>query len=222
MPAHEAAPGDDPTSAEDMRERPPRMVIMRPAVGEPLRRCPSCGGWEYGGGPDCARCAELVDAIVEEGWRDFLLREFGDKVAPADERAIAEMVADEPDRHDWRVVDAALDRLICERCGGPLGRRAGCPRCDVAHGMRYVARETDRAGVPPGNEHAIRVNVSVVRRPEGISAPEMLARRLLLPAMLAGFLPTTEQAQRLGALVKRGAGAEDVATAIDELAAAPG
>ncbi|MEU8172000.1 hypothetical protein AB0C14_03930 [Microbispora hainanensis] len=195
---------------------------MRPAVGEPLRRCPSCGCWEYGGAPDCPRCAELVDAIVEEGWRDFLLREFGGKVAPADERAIAEMVADEPDRHDWRVVDAALDRLICDQCGCPLGRRAGCPRCDVAHGMRYVARETDRPGVPPGNEHAIRVNVSVVRRPEGISAPEMLARRLLLPAILAGFLPTTEQAQRMAALVKRGAGAEDVATAIDELATGPG
>ncbi|MBE3009519.1 hypothetical protein IL992_09945 [Microbispora sp. NEAU-D428] len=195
---------------------------MRPAVGEALRRCPSCGGWEYGGAPDCPRCAELVDAIVEEGWRDVLLREFGDRVAPADERAIAEMVADEPDRHDWRVVDAALDRLTCAECGGPLGRQAGCPRCDVANGIRYVARETDRPGVPPGNEHAIRVNVSVVRRPEGISVPEVLARRLLLPALLTGFLPTREQAQRLGALVKRGARAEDLAVAIDELAAAAG
>ncbi|GAB3165288.1 hypothetical protein [Microbispora hainanensis] len=151
---------------------------MRAAVGDPLRRCPSCGCWEYGGAPDCPRCAGLVDAV--------------------------------------------FDRLICDQCSGPLGRRAGCPRCDVAHGMRYVARETDRPGVPPGNEHAIRVNVSVVRRPEGIPAPKMLGRRLLLPAMLAGFLPMTEQAQRLGALVKRGARAEDVAMAIDELAAAPG
>ncbi|OPG11550.1 hypothetical protein B1L11_19555 [Microbispora sp. GKU 823] len=164
----------------------------------------------------------MVDAIVEEGWRDFLLSVFGDRVAPADERAIAEMVADEPDRHDWRVVDAALDRLTCAECGGPLGRRAGCPRCDVAHGMRYAARETDRPGVPPGNEHAIRVNVSVVRRPEGISAPEVLARRLLLPALLTGFLPTREQAQRLGALVKHGARAEDLAAAIDGLASATG
>ncbi|MGI5159437.1 hypothetical protein [Microbispora sp. CA-102843] len=195
---------------------------MRPAVGEPLRWCPSCGGWEYGGAPACPRCAELVDAIVEEGWRDFLLREFGDRVTPADERAIAEMVADEPDRHDWRVVDAALDRLTCAECGGPLGRRAGCPRCDVAHGTRYVARETDRPGVPPGNEHAIRVNVSVVRRPEGISVPEVLGRRLLLPAMLAGFLPTREQAQHLGAMAKRGARAEDLASLVDALAAAPG
>ncbi|MEV4325613.1 hypothetical protein AB0J37_25550 [Microbispora rosea] len=219
--AHKA-PGDDPAGVPDARGRPPREVIMRSTVGGPPRRCPSCGGWEYGGAPDCRRCAELVEAIVEEGWRDFLLREFGDRVTPTDERTIAEMVADEPDRHDWRVVDAALDRLTCDQCGGPLGRRAGCPRCDLAHGLRYVARETDRPGVPPGNEHAIRVNVSVVRRPEGISASEMLARRLLLPAMLAGFLPTTEQAQRLGALVKRGARPEDIATAIDELAAAPG
>ncbi|XVQ88984.1 hypothetical protein ACQP2K_16680 [Microbispora siamensis] len=110
-----------------------------------LRRCPSCGGWEYGGAPECPRCAELVVAIVEECWRDFLLREFGDRVASADERAVAEMVADEPDR-----------------------------------------------------------------------------QRLLLPALLTGFLPTREQAQRLGALVKRGARAEDLAVAIDELAAATG
>ncbi|MEU7937059.1 hypothetical protein [Microbispora bryophytorum] len=195
---------------------------MRPAVGEPLRRCSSCGGWECGGAPDCPRCAELVDAIVEEGWRDFLLCEFGDRVTPDSERMLAEMVADEPDRHDWRVVDAALDRLACDQCGGPLGRRAGCPRCDVAHGMRYAARETDRPRVPPGNEHAIRVNVSVVRRPEGISTPEVLARRLLLPALLTGFLPTREQAQRLGALAKRGARAEDLAVAIDALASATG
>ncbi|WP_405393274.1 hypothetical protein [Microbispora hainanensis] len=39
---------------------------------------------------------------------------------------------------------------------------------------------------------------------------------------VAPGLPTTKQAQRLGALVKRGADAEDVATAIDELAATPG
>ncbi|MBR8639852.1 hypothetical protein KEF29_12535 [Streptomyces tuirus] len=120
------------------------------------------------------------------------------------ERTLAEMVAAEPDRHDWRVVDAALDRLVCPDCGDRLARGpAGCPGCDLAHGFRYAAIATDRPGVPPGNEHAIRVNVSVVRRPQVTSEAEVLVRRLLLPLLLVGFLPSTEEAQRISALVKR-------------------
>ncbi|MEZ0071758.1 hypothetical protein ABH927_001093 [Planotetraspora sp. GP83] len=150
-----------------------------------------------------------MDDIVEEGWRELVAGEFG-AVEPDDERGIAAMIAEEPDRHDWRVVDAALDRLTCEGCGNRLGRGpAGCARCDLAHGFRFSAVETDRPGVPPGNEHAIRVNVAVVRRPYGISAPELLARRMLLPALLVGFLPTTEEAQRMGAHAKKGATEED-------------
>ncbi|MCA2222590.1 hypothetical protein [Nonomuraea aurantiaca] len=69
-----------------------------------------------------------MDLIVESGWRAFLEQEFG-TVEQADERVIAEMVIDEPDR----------------RPGG------------------WWTRHT--------------VNVSVVRRPYGISV-ELLARRL--------------------------------------------
>ncbi|WP_461037365.1 hypothetical protein [Streptomyces mayteni] len=118
---------------------------------------------------------------------------------------LGEMVAAEPDRHDWRVVDAALDRLACSECGERLSRGpVGCSACDLAHGFRYVAIETDRPGVPPGNEHAIRVNVSVVRRPQITSEKEVLARRLVLPHLLVGLLPTIRQAQRLSAMIKRG------------------
>ncbi|GAA3121222.1 hypothetical protein GCM10020001_046890 [Nonomuraea salmonea] len=93
------------------------------------------------------------------------------------------MVVDEPDRHLWRVVDAAYDRLTCGECGGPVepGGPVGCAACDLANGFRYVAIEVDRPGVPPGNEHGLRVNVAVVRRPYGISERELVARRLLLP-----------------------------------------
>jgi hypothetical protein len=191
---------------------------MRPAVGEPPRRCPACGGWEYGGAPGCPRCAALVDDLVEEAWREFLAREFG-AAGALDESAVAEMVAEEPDRHDWRVFDAALDRLTCGDCGDRLARGpAGCAGCERAHGFRYAAIETDRPGVPPGNEHAIRVNVSVIRRPQGISAPELLGRRLFLPVLLAGALPTTREAQRMGALFKGGATPEAVAPLIDAIA----
>ncbi|GII54059.1 hypothetical protein Pth03_24480 [Planotetraspora thailandica] len=188
---------------------------MRPAVGAPVRRCTACDSWEYGGAPGCPRCAALVDDIVEEAWREFLAGEFGTP-AHEDERIIAEMVAQEPDRYDWRVVDAALDRLTCDDCGSRLGRGpVGCAPCDLAHGFRYAAIETDRPGVPPGNEHAIRVNVSVVRRPYGISAPELLGRRMFLPFLLAGALPTTRQAQRMAALAKRGATERDLAALMD-------
>ncbi|MFF4779593.1 hypothetical protein ACFY05_42945 [Microtetraspora fusca] len=152
-----------------------------------------------------------MDEIVESGWREFVTQEFGTLTA-TDERDIAEMVVDEPNRHLWRVVDAAYDRLTCTECGNRLSRGpAGCTGCDLANGFRYVAIEIDRPGVPPGNEHALRVNISVVRRPSGISWREVLGRRLFLPYLLDGYLPTTRQAQAARALLNVGGTAEDLA-----------
>ncbi|MGW6399291.1 hypothetical protein [Streptomyces sp. NPDC055134] len=137
-----------------------------------------------------------MDRIVEEEW-SAALRHWN--VSDGQEVAFAELVAAEPDRQDWRVVDTGLDRLVCSECGERLSRDpVGCPACDGAHGFRYGAIETDRPGVPPGNEHAVRVNVSVVRRPRVTSEDEVLARRLLLPALLVGLLPTIKEAQRMG------------------------
>ncbi|MFC9881990.1 hypothetical protein ACFVJW_20730 [Streptomyces libani] len=175
--------------------------MARPVVGAALRRCAECSGYQYSGAPACAACRELVDGIVEEEWSAFLHHW---DVGGDQEVALAELVAAEPDRHDWRVVDAAFDRLVCSECSDRLSRGpVGCSACDLAHGFRYAAIETDRPSVPPGNEHAIRVNVSVVRRPQGISENEVLVRRLLLPALLVGLLPTTEEAQRVSAALKR-------------------
>lgn len=183
--------------------------MARPAVGAALRRCAECSGYEYGGAPACASCRALVDAVVEERWSAFLhswgVGADGPGEGDADEEvALAGMVAAEPDRHDWRVVDAALDRLVCAECGDRLGRGpVGCSACDMAHGFRYAAIETDRPGVPPGNEHAVRVNVSVVRRPHVTSEDELLVRRMVLPLLLVGHLPSIEQAQRTRALLTR-------------------
>ncbi|GAA4616545.1 hypothetical protein [Saccharopolyspora hordei] len=58
--------------------------------------------------------------------------------------------------------------------------------------------------MPRGNEHATRVTVSVVRRPHMTSAQELLGRRLLLPALLVGLLPTTAWAQRFTARLEAG------------------
>ncbi|MGK5499466.1 hypothetical protein [Streptomyces sp. URMC 125] len=175
--------------------------MTRPAVGAPVLRCAECGGHEYGGAPACTACRELVDGIVEDEWSALLRRwEAGDD----QQVALAEMVVAEPDRHDWRVVDAALDRLVCSACGDRLSRGpADCSACNLAHGFRYAAVETDRPGVPPGNEHAVRVNVSIVRRPQATSGDEVMVRRLLLPALLVGLLPTVEEAQRVSAQVRK-------------------
>ncbi|MBF8189198.1 hypothetical protein ITP53_26400 [Nonomuraea sp. K274] len=152
-----------------------------------------------------------MDEIVEEGWRAFLVAEFG-RLEPPDERLTAEMVVDEPDKHPWRVVDAAYDRLTCAECGGRLSRGpAGCAACDLANGFRFVAIEIDRPAVPPGNEHALRVNVAVTRRPHWVSASEALLRRLWLPVLLDGWLPTTAQAQTTKAMAGKGATEEQLA-----------
>ncbi|MEV0228817.1 hypothetical protein [Nonomuraea sp. NPDC050786] len=179
-----------------------------------MRRCSECDHWEPAGAPGCARCAALVDEIVEAGWREFLEREFGAS-GPLDERLIAEMVVDEPDKHPWRVVDAAYDRLTCPECGGRLSRGpAGCVPCDLANGFRYSAIEIDRPTVPPGNEHALRVNVAVTRRPHGNSESEVLLRRLSLPILIEGRLPTRAQAQATKALANSGATEAELAALI--------
>jgi hypothetical protein len=117
---------------------------------------------------------------------------------------IAEMVAQEPQSFEWRVFDAALDRLDCPQCGSRLGRGPkGCHPCDPADGFRYAAIEVDRPGVPPGNEHAIRVNVAVLRRAHILSPAELLARRKVLPMLIEGGLPTTAQAQRMAKRLRR-------------------
>ncbi|MEU6264002.1 hypothetical protein [Saccharopolyspora shandongensis] len=186
---------------------------MRPAIGAALVRCGECGGHEYSGAPDCGRCRRLVDDVVEEEWRRLRA-----EWAAESEAEVAGLVVAEPDRHDWRVVDAALDRITCDECGDRLSRGPmDCAACNLAHGFRYAAVETDRPGVSPLNEHAVRVNVSVVRRPQMTSAQELLVRRLLLPALLVGFLPTTAEAQRVSALVKEGATPDRVVELIDEL-----
>jgi hypothetical protein len=160
-----------------------------------------CGGYEYSGAPACGTCRDLVDAIIEDAWSAF--RQQWD-VDGEQEVALAEMVVSEPDRHDWRVVDAAFDRLLCTECGGRLSRGpVGCSACDLAHGFRYAAIETDQPGAQPGNEHGVRVNVSVVRRPHVTSESELLARRLVLPLLLIGLLPSTAQAQQASIQFKK-------------------
>ncbi|MEV7590226.1 hypothetical protein AB0O42_08115 [Streptomyces sp. NPDC089922] len=174
---------------------------MLPEVGSDPRSCTDCGQLEYAGAPLCRACVAKVDAIIDDAWRQFV-RDTGipDATTGAETEAWARLVIEDLAAHDWRVVDAAYDRIPCTECGHALSRGpAHCGECTAAHAYRYGAVETDRPSVPPGNEHAVRVNVSAVRRPEGLSEHELTARRLVLPYLLVGRLPTTAQAQRLAA-----------------------
>jgi hypothetical protein len=153
--------------------------------------------------PGLARAIEHIGAEVERAWSRTRAR-WGVEPGSADETDLARLVAAEPDQFDWRVVDAALDRLACPECGRPLGSGArGCGPCDQADGYRYAGRETDRDGVPPGNEHAVRVAWSVSRHPHRHPARAVCGFELGLPEVYAGRLPTTAEAQAYRRLIDR-------------------
>lgn len=138
-----------------------------------------------------------------------------------DDAATARRIADDPSQHPWRLVDAALMRLRCDACGEALGAGAvGCAPCDLAHGFRFAAREPDRAGVAPGNEHAIRVSAAIQRLPHRYPAWAVAGNRLRLPLFLAGDMPTRREQELMVAARRRGAAAvEQGAATFSEMAA---
>jgi hypothetical protein len=144
-----------------------------------------------------------VEDSIDDAWRRFRA-ESGITAGTADERALAEVVLQDTSEFDWRVVDGALKQLLCPDCDESLGAGpTGCASCDQANGLRFAAREVDRAGVPPGNEHAIRVSSAVARTRHRYSARARTGYELFLPDLLEGALPTTPQAQRMKALVNQ-------------------
>lgn len=153
--------------------------------------------------PSLAETIGAIEAELDLAWARLL---DVSAVAPGspDETALGWLVVDCPAEHDWRVVDAALDRLTCAVCGamlasGPLG----CQRCTYYHGLRFAAREVDRPQVPAGNEHAIRVSFAVARNRSRYSPRARVGYELVLPALVAGDLPTTAQAQAGKALINK-------------------
>ncbi len=119
--------------------------------------------------------------------------------------ALAELVLEDPAAHLWRTVDAALDRSMCAQCGAVLatGDR-GCVPCDFADGTRFLGQEPDRPGVAPGNEHAVRVALTVVRNPHRWPAGAVAGNRLYLPLFVAGDMPTKTERYALLAALRSG------------------
>ncbi|MFC4107135.1 hypothetical protein [Micromonospora zhanjiangensis] len=152
------------------------------------------------------RLAEVVaglDAEIRRAWAG-LLRDRDVAPDSPEETELARLVADDPSAYDWRTVDGAIDRLRCPDCGSRLtGGPATCGTCEFHHRMRFGAREVDRPGVPPGNEHAIRVATAVARARHRYSPRARAGYELLLPDLVAGALPTTPQAQSAKALINK-------------------
>lgn len=152
-----------------------------------------------GGRP--AAALEEIEAGIEAAWHAF--RAGLDVAAGSpDEIPLAEAVLQDPSEFEWRVVDAALNRLTCEDCRSTLGAgQVGCDRCDQANGYRFAAREIDRPRVPPGNEHALRVASAVARTRHRYSPRARCGYELALPDLLDGNLPTTAEAQAAKAAI---------------------
>ncbi|WP_432994654.1 hypothetical protein [Dactylosporangium sp. CA-233914] len=150
-----------------------------------------------------SQAIDKIEAELDLAWAR-LLGELDVAGGSPDETALSWLVVDQPDEHDWHVVDAALDRLPCAECGSTLTRGpVTCQRCTYYHAVRFAAREADRPNVPAGNEHAIRVSFAVARCRERYSARARVGYELALPTLVAGDLPTTRQAQAAKALINK-------------------
>ncbi|OXM47115.1 hypothetical protein [Amycolatopsis alba] len=154
-----------------------------------------------GGRP--AKALSAVEATIETRWRSFLV-EYGVTAGAKEEADLAEMVVADTSAFEWRVVDAALDRLPCADCGNGLGAGpAGCENCDRADGFRFAAIETDKPATPPGTEHGLRVATAVARTRHRYGARARCGFELGLPVLLSGELPSTAQAQAYRAAINK-------------------
>ncbi|MER7332156.1 MULTISPECIES: hypothetical protein [unclassified Micromonospora] len=153
--------------------------------------------------PSLAQTIGEIEAELDLAWAR-LLGEWDVACGSPEETALSWLVIDNPEEHDWRIVDAALDRLMCTECGSTLTRGpASCQRCTYYHEVRFAAREVDRPNVPAGNEHAIRVSFAVARSRTRYSARARVGYELVLPSLVAGDLPTTKHAQAGKALINK-------------------
>jgi len=132
-----------------------------------------------------------------------------------------------------REVEESIDAAwleFCHESGVEVGSESGlgsgpsgCRACDQANGFRFAAREIDRPGVPPGNEHAIRVASAVARTRDRYTPRARCGYELALPDLLAGTLPTTAQAQALKAAINQLSDEElETVLTVDDVTAAVG
>jgi hypothetical protein len=153
--------------------------------------------------PRFTTALQRIEASIDAAWDSFCATP-DVRRDTTEAHELAQIVLQDTSEFDWRIVDGALGQLTCPDCGATLGAGdTGCPSCDKANGFRFAARETDRPGVPPGNEHAIRVASAVARTRNRYTPRARAGYELLLPDLLEGALPTTAEAQRLKHLINQ-------------------
>ncbi|WP_203704741.1 hypothetical protein [Asanoa iriomotensis] len=185
----------------------------------PLPRCVECGWRRPGRAPGCRACSRWLDDDIEAAWR-AALRDY--EVDDADVPVFAATVVADPRGVGWRVLDGALAHTDCPACGAALGSGpVGCGECDVAHDWRWLAAEPDRQGVPPGNEHAIRVATAVARVAHRFPAHMVPRYAATLPLLIAGGLPGGDDARAANRWLDSGGtlDALDAAASTAEIAA---
>ncbi len=185
-------------------------------VGRPktVQPCPACGEALGANYSTCPACHEAIESIWQADWQGLLIQE-GVAAGSPEELLLAQVVVDEFGRHPWTVVDIAMSLLRCKECGGELGENyATCGECGMAFGASILCEFG-----ATGNEHALHIGRWVLRYPQRHPPNAVAAWRLSMPRLLTGWLPATEDAQRIMALIKAGRMAEvnELVRKLDEM-----
>ena len=188
--------------------------VARPKT---VQACPACGEALGAGYATCPQCHNAIESIWLADWEALLAQEgFAAPLTPwpktpgltqdanatssPEETLLARVVIDEFGRHPWTVVDTAMSRLRCSQCGAELGEAyQTCGECGMAFGASILCEFE-----ATGNEHALHIGRWVLRYPQRHSPSAVAAWRLSMPRLLTGWLPSTEDAQRIMGLIKAG------------------
>lgn len=171
--------------------------------------CPQCGKPQVTNYPCCAGCYQALEQYWRADWQALLLRE-GVQPETEDELLLARFVLDEVERHPWSCVNWAMTLIRCGTCGQELGGGpTECLACAAAFGNAlWSEMAAGRKGEVTVNEHALHVGRFILRHPHRYSPNAATAWRYTMPRLLTGWLPSTEEAQRMMALIKSGRLAE--------------
>lgn len=143
--------------------------------GHPVaaKSCATCGDLTGRGYPACPACATAVDRPWQSAWA---------ALPDPDPEQVADAPAGD---YPWTCVDWALRRLRCAGCGGELAAGApDCVGCAAADAARW-----ELADLTP-HERALRTAVVALRAPRWRRRAVASTWRLLLPFVVAGWVPT--------------------------------
>jgi uncharacterized protein (UPF0212 family) len=162
----------------------------------PCLQCGEAVGANYA---NCHQCHDAIESIWLADW-NALLQEERVAAGSEEERLLARVVTSEFGRHAWTVMDVAMSLQRCSQCGNELGEAyQDCGECGMAFGASIQAEFGATA-----NEHALHIGRWVLRYPQRHSTNVVAAWRLTLPRILAGWLPSTQEAQQAMAMIKAG------------------